>query len=565
MLEELSINNYALIENLIINFDSRLNILSGETGAGKSIVIGALGLIIGSKADSSSIRTGCSEAQVSCVIKIPSGSEALNWLEEHEIEPEDSRIIIRRVIRQTGRGSVFIQSVPSSRKDLEELSSYIFDMHGQHAHQSLLNIENQRKLLDRYAGVEEDVNGLKSNFLKLSEMKSVLESMKKSENDLITERELLLNSIEEIDEAKLEIDEENILINERTVLMQHDKIMEYLDISRNSLSDNNSGALSVLRIARSSVESLSATVEKLKPLSTRLENAFYEIEDVFESLGQFRDTIDFTPGKLEACEDRLQLIHVLQKKYGNSITEVLEYRASAKKKLLEMESLEGDRTKQEESILVLEKQVIQDAGEISKKRVEFGKKLEDKIRSNLVPMGMPKANFKIQVSLKENNAGKPSCGPTGLDKIEFLISPNEGEPLKPLKNIASGGELSRIMLSIKSVLAESDSVLSLIFDEIDTGIGGEVALSVGDHLAGIGKHRQILCITHLASIAVHADRHIKVEKKVESGRTFTTVQNIAEVDRVSEIARMLSGDVSGMASLDHARELLEKYSSNAVK
>ncbi|MCK5672415.1 MAG: AAA family ATPase, partial [Spirochaetales bacterium] len=239
MLEELSIKNYALIENLIINFDSRLNILSGETGAGKSIVIGALGLIIGSKADSTSIRTGCSESQVSCVIKIPSGNEALIWLEEHEIETEDDRIIIRRVIRKTGRGSIFIQSVPSSRKDLEELSSYIFDMHGQHAHQSLLNIENQRKLLDRYAGVEDDVNELKSNFLKLSEMKSVLESMKKSENDLITERELLLNSIEEIDEAKLEIDEENILINERTVLMQHDKIMEHLDISRNSLSDNN--------------------------------------------------------------------------------------------------------------------------------------------------------------------------------------------------------------------------------------------------------------------------------------------------------------------------------------
>ena len=561
MLEELSITNYALIEDLVVNFDSRLNILSGETGAGKSILIGAIGLIIGSKSDVSSIRTGCSESQVSCVIKIPTGNEALLWLAEHEIEPEDERIIIRRVVRQTGRGSIFIQSVPSSRKDLEELSSYIFDMHGQHAHQSLLNMDNQRKLLDRYAGVEENVAELKNNFLKLAELKSVLETMKKSENELILERDILRKSIEEIDEANLESDEEDILINERTILTQYDKLMEYLDSCRNSMSENPGGALSVLRTARSSMDHLSGTVDNLKPLSTRLDNAFYEIEDIFESLGQFKDTIDFTPGKLEACEDRLQLIHILQKKYGSTIEEVLVYRVTAENKIMAMENLEQDKTKQEEAILLLEKQVIQDAGEISKKRIEFGKKLEGKIKSNLIPMGMPKANFKVEVSLKENNAGKPSCGPTGLDRIEFLISPNEGEPLKPLKNIASGGELSRIMLSIKSVLAESDSVLSLIFDEIDTGIGGEVALSVGDHLARIGKHRQILCITHLASIAVHADRHIKVEKNVADGRTFTTIKNIFEVDRVSEIARMLSGDESGMASLNHARELLDKYSS----
>lgn len=561
MLEELSIKNYALIEELVINFDSRLNILSGETGAGKSIVIGAIGLIIGSKADATSIRTGCSESQVSCVIKIPIGNEANNWLKEHEIETEDGRIIIRRVIRQTGRGSVFIQSVPSSRKDLEELCSFIFDMHGQHAHQSLLNMDNQRKLLDRYAGVEEDVLLLKNNFLKLSELKSVLDSMKKSEDEFVRERELHLHSIEEIDKAQLQADEETTLKNERTILMQHDKLMEYLDVCRNSLSENSGGALSSLRIARSSMDNISSTVEKLKTLTTRLDDAFYEIEDVFESLGQFRDTIGFTPGKLEVCEDRLQLIHILQKKYGSSIKEVLEYRDSAEVKLAAMESLEGDRGRQEEAILLLEKQVIKDAGEISKKRIEFGKKLEQKIKSNLVPMGMPKAIFKVDVSLRENNSGKASCGPTGLDKIEFLISPNEGEPLKPLKNIASGGELSRIMLSIKSVLAESDSVLSLIFDEIDTGIGGEVALSVGDHLAGIGQHRQILCITHLASIAVHADRHIKVEKNVVNGRTFTTIKNIYKDERISEIARMLSGDVSGIASLDHARELLEKYSS----
>lgn len=559
MLEELSIKNYALIEDLIVTFDSGLNILSGETGAGKSIIIGALGLLMGTKADSSSIRTGCTESQISCVISIPEEKESAVWLGEHSIEPEDGRIIIRRVLRQSGRGSIFIQSVPVSRKDLEELTSFIFDMHGQHSHQSLLNLDNQRKLLDRYAGVEDDVVSLKSNFIQLSEMRNKLSSMISSEEEQERENILLIHSVDEIGKANLQIDEEELLLKERTILVQHEKLLDYFDDCRKSLSENSGGALSVLRTGRSAMDNLSIVLENLKPLASRLDNAFYEIEDVFESLRQFQDTIDFTPGRLEECEDRLQLIHSLQKKYGDTIIDVLDHREAAVSKIAAMETLDGDKSSLAADISLLEKTVLSDAGEISARRIKSGEKLQAKIKSNLIPMGMPKAVFKVDVSFRENNSGKPSCGPSGLDNIEFLISPNEGEPLKPLRTIASGGELSRIMLSIKSVLAESDSVLSLIFDEIDTGIGGEVALAVGEHLAGISSHRQILCITHLASIAVHADNHIKVNKNVASGRTFTTIESISEDNRISEIARMLSGDSSGAASIEHARELLEKY------
>lgn len=559
MLEELSIKNYALIEELVVTFNAGLNILSGETGAGKSIIIGALGLILGAKADASSIRTGCNESQVSCVIRIPDENEAASWLTEHSIEAEDGRIIIRRVLRQTGRGSIFIQSVSASRKDLEELTAFIFDLHGQHSHQSLLSIENQRKFLDRYAGVEEAVISLRNNFMRLSEMKANLNSMISTESEIARERELLVHSCKEIEKADLQVDEEETLIKERTILVQHEKLLDYFDDCRNSLSENSGGTLSVLRTARSALDSLSLAIADLKPMASRLDNAFYEIEDVFESLRQFQDAIDFTPGRLEECEDRLQLIHGLQKKYGDTIRDVLDYREKAKNKIIVMETSRKNRTTLEEDISLLEKTVLSNAGEISKNRTEFGEKLQSEIKTNLTSMGMPKAMFKIDVSFRENNNGKPSCGPNGLDKVEFLISPNEGEPMKPIRNIASGGEISRIMLSIKSVLAESDRVLSLIFDEIDAGIGGEIALSVGDHLAGIGRYRQILCITHLASIAVHADKHIKVEKRVASGRTFTTIESINDVNRVSEIARMLSGDSSGTASLEHARELLEKY------
>ncbi len=559
MLEELSIKNYALIEDLIVTFDAGLNILSGETGAGKSIIIGALGLILGTKADPSSIRTGCNESEVSCIIRIPDKNESAAWLANHSIEPEDGRIIIRRIIRQTGRGSIFIQSVPSSRKDLEDLSSFIFDMHGQHSHQSLLSIDNQRKLLDRYAGVEEDVAGLRNNFTRLSEMKTDLGSMIRTEDEIARERELLVHSSKEIEKADLQLEEEEVLTKERKILLQHEKLLDYFDDCRKSLSESSGGTLSVLRAARSAMDNLSMVMEDLKPMASRLDDAFYEIEDVFESLHQFQDAIDFTPARLEECEDRLQLIHSLQKKYGDTIRDVLDYREKAINKIIIMEGNENERTALEEEISLLEKTVLSKAGEISKKRIEFGEKLQLEIKNNLTPMGMPKAMFKVDVTFRENNNGKPSCGPNGFDRVEFLISPNEGEPMKPLKNIASGGEISRVMLSIKSVLAESDSVLSLIFDEIDTGIGGEIALSVGVHLAGIGKHRQVLCITHLASIAVHADKHIKVEKRVVNGRTFTTIESISDIDRVPEIARMLSGDSSGAASLLHARELLGKY------
>ena len=293
----------------------------------------------------------------------------------------------------------------------------------------------------------------------------------------------------------------------------------------------------------------------------RLEDAFFEIEDVAETIRQYQLDLNFSPGRLEAVEERLAEIHRLEKKYGDTITEVLSYAEESREKISMMENWDEEKAALTNKISNLEKTVLSTAQDISKKRKQAARELQGRIETNLHELGMPKSQFAIQVRPRETENGRPLCGPYGLDTVEFEISPNKGEPLKPLRDIASGGEISRIMLAIKTVLAETDSIETLIFDEIDTGIGGEVGVSVGTHLHELGDHKQVLCITHLASIAVRADLHLKVEKIVYDERTATQVRSIEGREKVEEIARILSGDRSGEASLNHAEEMLKKYSS----
>ena len=560
MLEELTIQNYALIESLTVRFKEGLNILSGETGAGKSIIVGALSLILGGKGDPSLIRTGYEEAVVTGTVKLPETGEVRSFLRDKDIRDDEGYIIIRRVLKKSGRGSIYVQSVPVARQDLSDLTSFLFDMHGQHSHQSLLNVDQHRKLLDSYAGITEEVDELKNLFSELTSMKKEYEGLKKSEREILVEKDILSHAVGEIDAANLVPGEEEKLAAEKKLLLQHENLMELFDEITHSLSAGENGALAQLSRAREMFVKMSSIMTEAESLSGRLDNAFYEIEDIFETLSSMKEGIDFSPGRLEECEDRLQVIRRLEKKYGASIEEVLGYRKEAEEKLLRFESREEDLEKLLEKISKAEKDVLGKAAYLSKVRKSRARELQEEIISGLKHLGMGKASFIVNVTGRENSEGKQSCGPTGMDIVEFLISTNEGEPPKPLKKIASGGELSRIMLSIKSVLADSDRISTLVFDEIDTGIGGEIGLAVGEHLSDLGKSKQILCITHLASIAVRADNHIKVNKIVQEGRTFTEIKVITGEDRVTEIARMLSGDTAGTASLEHARELLHKYS-----
>ncbi len=560
MLEELTIRNYALIDSLTVEFSEGLNILSGETGAGKSIIIGALSFLLGGRGDPSLIRTGCDETVIAASVRMPENKDLENWLGNRGIDPDNGYLLIRRTLKKNGRSSGYVQSVPVTRADLSELTSFLFDMHGQHAHQSLLNTDAHRSLLDSYSGTTGDVERLKSMFAELSVLRRSFEDLNKSEREILIEQDILSHAIKEIDEAELVKGEYEELLQERKILVEYENLMELLETFSSSLSGIDGGALSGLQKARAALGKIAAISEDAGALAERLDNAYFEIEDIFETVSSMRDNAGFSPERLEACEDRLQLIRRLQKKYGDTVEEILAYRDEARKKLAGYAGREEEIESLREKISGLEKEVLKLAADISSRRKKMAESLESDILKGLRHLGMKKASFKIEVRGRESSEGKQSCGPTGMDTVEFMISANEGEPLKPLKKVASGGELSRIMLSIKTVLADSDKISTLIFDEIDTGIGGEIGLAVGDHLSSLSRSKQILCITHLASIAVRADNHLKVDKNVEKGRTYTDVKVITGEERVREIARMLSGDADGSASLEHAREMLGRYS-----
>ena len=597
MLEELSIRNYALIDSISLSFRPGFNVLSGETGAGKSIIVGSLSFLMGGKAESDVIRTGSEEAGVSAVVSInEENREAQAWLASRDIETEDGTVIVRRNIKTSGRSSIYIQNVQLTRADLSDFMELLFDLHGQHNHESLLRKENHRRYLDRFAGIEEEVISYNRIFAELAEKKKALETSLGSERDRNTRLELLNYAVEEITKAAVRPGEIRDLENESQKLSDFEKLAGFAGNVSEYLFDDENSVLSFARKARSALDSAAAVDGSLAEIQKRLDDMYYEAEDIADEFRNYRDKLSFDPHRLEEVDERLALLYRLKKKYpatagaeGGAEEAILSYAVQAQAEIEILSDAGENRDKLREEITVLEKNIVTRAVSIGKKRKSAALALGGFVTGTLVKLGMPNAGFSVSVlpKVKEASGGKQSdqqgqnhtalvYGPWGTEEIEFLISANTGEPLKDLSKIASGGELSRVMLAIKTVLSNSeadasagsgktgeknterDSIETLIFDEIDTGIGGEVALFVGEHLAKIGKFRQIFCVTHLASIAVRADNHFKVEKRTEGGRTFTGVGPLNADGRRKEIARMLSGD-SGAAALAHADDLIVKY------
>ena len=563
MLEELSVRDFALIDRLSVSFSGGLSILSGETGAGKSLLIGAIGFLLGGKADTGVIRTGAEEALVTGIIDVSRNPEARAWLEGRGIDAEDGRVLIRRGIKANGRGSVFIQNQPCLRADLAELTSLLVDLHGQHEHQSLMAAENHRKLLDRYARIEAQVEAFSIRFAELSAKRKSYESALASEKERTREIEFLRYAVDEIGKARLKKGEEADLEAEERLLAQHEKLFAAADQAHGCLSGGGdaggAGALAELRRLRAALEAAQAIDPGLADLARRVDDSFYELEDVADSLRGYLGNLRYSPERLEEIETRLADIHKLKKKYGSSVEEILARLVEDQERLSRLETWEEDKEGLAAEIAELEASVLEEALALSARRQEAARSLQSRVESILKTLGMPNARFFVRVGRKEPEAGKPVVGPAGVDEIEFMIAPNPGESAKPLSRIASGGELSRVALAAKTVLAETDTVDTLIFDEVDAGIGGEVAVAVGEHLSTLGRRRQVLCITHLASIAARADNQYRVEKEVSDGRTSTRLSRMEGRARAEEIARMLAGDPDEEASIAHAVELLRKY------
>jgi DNA repair protein RecN (Recombination protein N) len=465
---------------------------------------------------------------------------------------------------------------------------FLFDLHGQHAHESLLRKETHRKYLDRFAGLEEEAAEFNRVFLELAEKRKALEASLSSEKDRDTRLELLNYGVEEIEKAAPKTGEIRELEADAQRLSDFEKLASQVSTASSAFFSGEASLLSLARRARAAMESAAAIDGDLAPLLKRMEDLYYEAEDLAGEIRGYEENLTYDPERLEAAEERLALLYKLKKKYspakpsaglfppGQAGDEwgILAWKEEA---LAEIEALGGageNRDKLKAEIGRLEKDLSSRAAALSARRAEGAKRLGRGITGILARLGMPRAAFSAAV-LAKKGAGREEgekasllCGPWGADDVEFMISANTGEPLKELARIASGGELSRVMLAVKTILSGGDaaeqdlSADTLVFDEIDTGIGGEVALAVGEYLSRIGGGKQIFCVTHLASIAVRADNHFKVEKKVVSGgngdRTVTGVIRLEREERRQEIARMLAGD-SGAAALAHADELLAKY------
>ncbi|MGP1586726.1 MAG: DNA repair protein RecN [Treponemataceae bacterium] len=564
MLEDISIKDFALIDSLSMEFTDGFTVFTGETGSGKSILIGAVSFLLGGKASVEQIRSGCNEAFVSGTLYInPKCEVAFLWLKDHGIETDNGRVLLRRNIKANGKSSCWIQDTPITKNELSEFTSFFVDIHGQHEHQSLMKVSEHIRYLDSYAEITDEVADFSKYYRALVEKRNLLEKMNNDDSSRNQKIDLLRFSIEEIENADLKLSEDDQLETEENRLSQYEKLYSNIE----QLSEYLSGSAEAVIPGLKKINVISkhcASIDKnLEPLVARIENAFYEFSDIADEVKNYKNLLTFDPERLEEIQMRLALIFKLKQKYcsstQSSLSDIFDYLKKAKEELNTLENFQQNQSELIDNIKKLEKTVYEKAKNLSIKRKECAEKMSCEIEQVLSKLGMQGSKFVVSMTQKDCTDLVQKCGCSGMDNVEFLICANKGGELKPFTKIASGGEISRVMLAIKTVLASSDQVDTLIFDEIDTGIGGEVAVSLGQHIKNLSKNRQIFCITHLATIAVFADTQARIEKKSDSVTTKTYVYQICGEQRVQEIARMLSGDAVDASSIEHAKSMLERY------
>lgn len=561
MLRVLHIKNFSIIDDANIEFGEGFNVLTGETGAGKSIVIDALCLALGERATAEAIRSGEKEAVVAAFFDI--SAELLNpattqFLKDFGINIDEG-LILKRIVSAQGKSRAFVNGSMVNVQTLSDIGKSIIDVHGQYEHQSLLSADNQLDLLDIYGGLLYERLEVKNVYESLCSLKQQLSELVQKEKERTQRIDLLKFQINEIDTANLDPGEEEALAEEVKILSSAGRLAELANEAYDSLYSADSACIARLSRILVSIREISGIDPRANDAFKSIENAIPLLEDTAYFLRDYRDRLDFNPERLEQIQERLELVKGLKRKYGNSIQELLDYRDKSNS---ELEDLQHSEERQEGLKTELEKLInnlTEKAQRLSKKRKSVAKKIESEVISQLSELSMPDTRFSILITQDkgDDTADGFSATQKGIDSIEFLISPNIGEALKPLSKIASGGELSRIMLALKSIIAKGDNIPVLIFDEIDAGIGGRTAETVGQKLKNLSSNHQIVCITHLPQIASYADRHLKIEKKIRKERTIVEISKIEKDERRIEIARMLGGEISEV-SLKHAKEMLKK-------
>jgi DNA repair protein RecN (Recombination protein N) len=558
MLAHLNISNFAIISRLEIDFKTGLNIISGETGAGKSIIINAVNLILGGRASADLVRSGTDEARVEALFSFPDNSSLKALMAEMGL-PFDGELLIKRTISREGRNRISINGSMATLQMLGRLGMVMISISGQHEHQLLLKPENHLYLLDEFGGLAPERDTLAEAFSRYEAIKARLKKIERDINEAREKQDLTLFQIKEIESASLSEGEDTLLEDEKKRLKYSESLKEIINESYQVLYEKEDAVISGVSRCIRGIEKGAELDKRLRPLIDILSSAKAELEEAGIELRDFRENIINDPARLEQVEERILLINRLKRKYGPSIKDIISLREKLSGMLYNREQMEALLEETGKDMKRHEEDLISRAVAISKKRKDVAGQIEKAVEAELNLLDMKGTRFRVGFR-EEGLEGREIISyvrPDGYDRVEFLLSANIGEDLRPLSRIASGGELSRIMLALKTILARKTSVETIIFDEIDSGIGGATAEIVGEKLRSLSEYNQVLCITHLPQIAGKGDAHFIVKKMVKDNRTQAAIMLLNPEERVREVARLLGGKVISERAIAHAEEMLK--------
>ncbi|MFB5300549.1 DNA repair protein RecN [Enterococcus faecalis] len=552
MLQELSVKNFAIISSLQLEFQMGMTVLTGETGAGKSIIIDAMGLLTGGRGSSDYIRQGANKCTLEGLFSMPKSQELKQLLEELGIETEEDSLVIQRDISASGKNVCRVNGRIVNITNLKRIGEYLVDIHGQNEHQELMQSERHIDMLDEFGGKK--LLAVKEKYTRAYQEYRALEAKvrkrQKNEKEFAQRMDMLHFQSDEIASAQLVAGEEEQLLEERNKLNNFQKIADALTISYAALNGEDDSSLDKIGTSMNELASIESLDSEYKTLSDTVQNAYYLLQEASGDLSRLIDGLELDEGRLNEVENRLELIRQMKRKYGDSIETILSYYEEITKELAEADFLEGGTGDLEALLAEKQQAAHQQALTLRKERKRLAKELEQQILTELKELYLERTEFEVRFTelehLQEN----------GLDGVEFYITTNPGEPLKPLVRVASGGELSRVMLAMKTIFSQTQGITSIVFDEVDTGVSGRVAQAIADKIYQISENSQVLCITHLPQVAAVADEHYFIEKEIVAGRTEISVRILSEKERVNEIARMLAGSEITKLTIEHAQELL---------
>lgn len=566
MLTELSIQNFTIINQLTVSFNEGLTVLTGETGAGKSIIIDAIQLLAGGRGSVEYVRHGENKAVLEGLFTIENSKHAIyKQFDEYGIEYDpEGMIILHRTISAKGKSICRVNGSLVTLAILREFGQRLIDIHSQHETQSLLDSSRHLDLLDLFNQEydNEIYHDYQKVYQKLKKTKTIFDSLKHNEQESIQRLDLLRFQLNEINEANLVVDEDHELRKEREKLVNFEQIHANVQEAYSSLRGEQKG-LDWISMGLSALETASSLEEGLTKTTESYSNYYYLFEEISIELRNYLDNIAYEPERLAVIESRLNDIHMLIRKYGTTVNDIIEYGAKIEDEIEQLENRDQSLQEMTEKINELAEDALIEAKELHDLRVNGAKRLIKVIKTELKDLYMEKAQFETEIVVRSGKpndpelSGKPvQLGETGFDQVRFLLSTNPGEPVKPLDKVASGGELSRIMLAFKKVFAKHQGVTSVIFDEVDTGVSGRVAQAIAEKIHTISLDSQVLCITHLPQVAAMADNHLLIKKRTSKNVTYSTVMELDEDDRIEELARMTTGTVLTDASVRHAKELI---------